>query len=85
VLEPPQGATESLEKTQPEHAMGHTYSNPLVHVIFSTKRRAALITPQLRPRLYEYLAGVAKHEFGHAVEIGGTSDHLHGLTLRYMP
>lgn len=59
--------------------MGHTYSSLLVHVIFSTKRRAALITPQLRPRLYEYLAGVAKHEFGRAIEIGGTSDHLHGL------
>jgi len=59
--------------------MGHTYSNLLVHVIFGTKARAALITPDLCPRLYEYLAGVAKHEFGHAVEIGGTPDHVHAL------
>jgi putative transposase len=60
-------------------AMGHTYSNLLAHAICSTKNRAALITPDLRPRLYEYLASVAKHEFGRAIEMSGTSDHLHGL------
>lgn len=59
--------------------MGHTYTNLLVHVVFSTKARARLIDAGLRPRLYEYMAGVAKHEFGHALEIGGTEDHLHGL------
>lgn len=59
--------------------MGHTYSNILLHVIFSTKNRVASITPDLRPRLYEYLGGVARKEFGPALEIGGTADHLHGL------
>ena len=59
--------------------MGHTYSNLLVHVIFSTKNRANLISPEIQHRLHEYLAGVAKHEFGHALEIGGTADHLHAL------
>jgi putative transposase len=38
-----------------------------------------LIVPALRPRLYEYMVGVAKHEFGRAVEIGGTLNHVHGL------
>ena len=59
--------------------MGHTYSNILLHVIFSTKNRSAVITPDLRPRLYEYLGGVARNEFGRALEIGGTADHLHAL------
>ena len=59
--------------------MGHTYSNLLVHVIFTTKRRAPIIRAELRPRLYKYLAGVARHEFGRPIEIGGTEDHLHGL------
>jgi REP element-mobilizing transposase RayT len=59
--------------------VGHTYSNLLVHVIFSTKRRAAVIRPEIRPRLHEYLVGIARHEFGRAIEIGGTDDHLHGL------
>ena len=59
--------------------MGHTYANILVHVIFSTKSRARLIDADLRPRLYEYLGGVARHEFGRALDIGGTEDHVHGL------
>jgi putative transposase len=59
--------------------VGHTYSNLLVHVVFSTKRRAAVIRPEIRSRLHENLVGVARHEFGRAIEIGGTDDHLHGL------
>ncbi|MCP4249203.1 MAG: IS200/IS605 family transposase [bacterium] len=59
--------------------MGHTYGNLLVHVIFSTKNRAASITREMRPRLYEYMGGLARNEFGRALEIGGTVDHLHGL------
>jgi len=59
--------------------MGHTDSNVLIHVVFGTKNRTASITPGLRPRLYKYMAGVARNEFGRALEIGGTADHLHGL------
>jgi putative transposase len=59
--------------------MGHTYANVLVHVIYSTKDRAKLINADIRPRLYEYLAGVARQEFGRALDIGGTEDHVHGL------
>ncbi len=59
--------------------MGHTYANILVHVIFSTKERRPAITPDIQPRLREYLAGVARQEFGRAICIGGTADHLHGL------
>ncbi|MBU0638517.1 MAG: IS200/IS605 family transposase [Planctomycetes bacterium] len=59
--------------------MGHTYSNLLVHVIFSTKNRTPSITPPIRTRLYEYLGGVARKEFGRALTIGGTPDHLHAL------
>lgn len=59
--------------------MGHTYTRLLVHVVFSTKNRAALIDEVLRPRLFEYMAGVARHEFGRALEIGGTVDHVHAL------
>ncbi|MBP7744796.1 MAG: IS200/IS605 family transposase [Phycisphaerae bacterium] len=59
--------------------MGHTYTNLLVHVVFSTKARARLINAELQRRLYEYMAGVARHEFGRALEIGGTEDHVHAL------
>jgi len=59
--------------------VGHTYSYLLVHVIFSTKDREPLIESSWRDRLYEYMAGIARNEFGHAVRIGGVEDHLHGL------
>ncbi len=59
--------------------MGHTFSNLLVHVIFSTKNRQPTIVDALRDKLYAYMAGVAKKEFGWARRIGGTSDHIHGL------
>ena len=60
-------------------AMGHTYNNMLVHVIFSTKGRLPTLRESFRDRLYEYLGGVARQEFGRALRIGGTENHLHGL------
>jgi len=59
--------------------MGHTFSNILMHVIFSTKDRRPIIDEALQEKLRAYMAGVARHEFGWAKRIGGTEDHLHGL------
>ena len=59
--------------------MGHSYTNILLHVVFGTKGRLARIEAGWRQRLYEYMAGVAKTEFGHALKIGGTGDHVHAL------
>ena len=61
--------------------MGHTYTNLLVHAIFSTKERQALIDESFRERMYEYMGGIARQEFGSALKIGGTDDHVHGLLL----
>jgi len=61
--------------------MGHTYSNILTHVIFGTKGRRPVIGEPVRGRLYQYLSGVARREFGRALHIGGTADHVHGLLL----
>ena len=59
--------------------MGHTYSNLLTHVIFSTKDRRPMISADFSQRLYEYLCGVARGEFGKAIKVGGTADHVHSL------
>ena len=59
--------------------MGHTYSDILLHVVFGTRRRREVIEDRFRARLYEYMAGVARIEFGKALVIGGTTDHLHAL------
>ena len=59
--------------------MSHTYILNAVHIIFSTKNRAPIIAPSLRPQLWNYIHGICRSEkiFCHAV--GGTADHLHLL------
>ena len=59
--------------------MGHSYSDLLVHVVFSTKDRQPSIRESFRERLYEYMAGLARQEFGVAMKIGGTENHVHAL------
>ncbi len=49
------------------------------HCVFSTKERQPPIPPGLQQRLWPYLGGIAGQNKMKAVEIGGTSDHIHGL------
>ena len=37
--------------------MSDSYTNLLYHIVFSTKERRPLITPEYEPRLYEYIGG----------------------------
>ena len=62
--------------------MPGTYTKLLCHVVFSTKHRARLITPDLQPRLHEYLGGIVRGEQGTALQIGGTGNHVH-LLIRW--
>ncbi len=59
--------------------MAGTFTKLWYHLVFSTKHRANLITPELQPRLHEYLGGIVRAAGGTALEIGGTSDHVHLL------
>ena len=56
-----------------------SYTNLLYHIVYATKERAPLITQPLRPRLHEYLGGTVRGLGGVALEINGTSDHVHVL------
>jgi REP element-mobilizing transposase RayT len=49
------------------------------HLVFGTKHREPVITPEIRPRLWEYLGGITRGEGGTAVAVGGTADHVHLL------
>ena len=62
--------------------MGTTLSNILLHIVFSTKDRRPLITPDLRERLYPYLGGIVKEHNVVSYAIGGTEDHVH-LLIRW--
>lgn len=60
-------------------AMPHAYSQNLIHLVFSTKDRRDLIPPQLQPRLWRYLAGIALNHAMYPKAIGGIANHVHIL------
>ena len=59
--------------------MPQSYCNLLYHMVFSTKHRQPLITPDIRERVYSYLGGGLKGEKGIPILINGMEDHVHIL------
>ena len=57
--------------------MSHTYTSTLFHVVFSTKERQPAISDP--PKLWAYIAGVARNLDYEALAIGGTQNHIHLL------
>lgn len=64
--------------------MPGTYSQLLLHVVFSTKHRQPWITAEIAGKLYPYLGGIVRGEKGVLYDIGGVEDHVH-LYLRWRP
>jgi len=64
--------------------MPGTYSQVLLHVVFSTKHREKWISAQVAERLYPYIGGIVRIEKGTLLDIGGVEDHVH-LYLRWRP
>ncbi|MGA7557353.1 MAG: IS200/IS605 family transposase [Terriglobales bacterium] len=64
--------------------MAHTAGNLVVHLIFSTKGRHPVITPEFRTDLFAYLGGIIREMQGTALIINGTADHVHML-IRIRP
>jgi putative transposase len=59
--------------------MSHTYSQNVVHVVFSMKERRKIIPDGLQPRMWAYIAGTCQ-KIGLLVHaVGGTTDHIHLL------
>ena len=61
--------------------MPQTLSLNLVHIIFSTKDCAPLISDEVAPRLHAYQAGTARELGCECFRVGGVADHVH-LALR---
>jgi len=60
-------------------AMSHTYCCSLFHCVFSTKERRTTISPEVQPRLWAYMGGIAREHGFKALAVGGTQDHVHML------
>jgi putative transposase len=57
----------------------HSFTSCHLHVVFSTKERHRLITPDLQQRLWPYLGGIARENRMKALCVGGVEDHVHIL------
>ena len=62
--------------------MPGTYSQILLHIVFSTKRREPWISTDVAQRLYPYMGGIVRSEKGVLYDIGGVEDHVH-MYLRW--
>ncbi len=59
--------------------MANSYTGCYIHFIFGTKYRHPLIAPAMRPRLWEYIGGIAREHKFDALCVGGDVDHAHVL------
>jgi putative transposase len=59
--------------------MAHSHANVFVHIVFSTKERAALIPCARLESLWTYIMGIARNDDIKPVAVGGTSNHIHVL------
>ena len=59
--------------------MSHSYSQNLVHCVYSTEERRKLIPPELQRGLWECKSAIAKRDGVHVIEAGGTENHVHIL------
>jgi len=59
--------------------MANTFTSLHYHVIFSTKTREPWIRPDIEPRVWSYLGGIARENDMKAILIGGIENHVHLL------
>lgn len=51
----------------------------LVHIVFSTKNRANIITPEVEPELFGYMSGIIENNKSKLILANGTMNHVHLL------
>src|SRR5262249_6572848 len=59
--------------------MAQTLVSLITHIIFSTKSREPLITPDIEPEVFAYMGGILNNHESRLLDAGGTADHVHLL------
>ena len=59
--------------------MPQSLASVLIHLVYSTKNREPVLTPEIEPELYAYQAAVFREMDCPALIINGTADHVHAL------
>ncbi len=61
--------------------MGQSLVKNYIHIVFSTKYRAALIHPPYEKELHAYLGGICNDLESPVLIVGGYTDHIHILCM----
>lgn len=61
--------------------MGQSLVKNYLHIVFSTKHRAALIHPPYEEELHAYLGGICKNLDCVPIKVGGYNNHIHILCM----
>ena len=61
--------------------MGQSLVKNYVHLVWSTKHRAALIKPPVEAELHNYLGGTCNELGCQSIIVGGWVDHVHVLCM----
>jgi len=62
--------------------MAHTYTNILIHALFSTKDRQCWLTSEIREEVFRYLGGTLNELRGQSILVNGPRDHVHILFIQ---
>jgi len=62
--------------------MSHTYTNILIHALFSTKDRHPWLLPEIRDEVFSYLGGTISELRGQSLLVNGPRDHVHMLFVQ---
>ncbi len=55
------------------------YSRLYIHMVWSTKHRHPLLTPEVKKTLFPYMGGIFRNQNAHVEIINGVIDHVHML------
>jgi REP element-mobilizing transposase RayT len=62
--------------------MAHTYTNILIHALFSTKDRQPWLKAEIREEIFCYLGGAVNALGGQSLLVDGPPDHVHMLFVQ---
>jgi REP element-mobilizing transposase RayT len=62
--------------------VSHTYTNILIHALFSTKDRHPWLNAATREEIFRYLGGAVNELGGQSLLVNGPSDHVHMLFVQ---
>ena len=57
--------------------MANTYTQFNLHIVFSVKGRANLLTDNIRPELFKYISGTINNQKHYSLAVNGYKDHVH--------